>query len=98
MVRRIGSRRGCSNKACSASYNLAFRPPKVEGLCDRCGSKLMIRDDDKEETIRRRLVEFHRNTEALIEHYRRANLLREISALDSMDGVARNIETALTRS
>ena len=98
VVRRIGSRRGCSNRSCSASYNLAFRPPKVPNVCDRCESPLIIRDDDKEETIRRRLIEFHRNTQALIEHYRRANLLREISALDSMDGVARNIETALTRS
>lgn len=95
VVRRIGSRRCCPNKACGASYNLAFRPPKKEGVCDRCGSPLVLRDDDKEETIRRRLVEFHKNTDALIEHYRRAGLLRDVSALEPVDVVFRNIEQVL---
>jgi len=95
VVRRIGSRRCCSNKACHTLYNLAFKPPKVPNTCDKCGSLLLIRDDDKEETIRRRLVEFHNNTELLLEHYRRAKLLREISALDSIDVVFERIEAAL---
>jgi adenylate kinase len=95
VVRRIGSRRCCENKECGASYNLAFRPPKKEGVCDRCGSKLILRDDDKEETIRRRLVEFHKNTDALIEHYRRAGILKEVSALDPMEVVYESIRQSL---
>ncbi len=95
VVRRIGSRRCCSNKDCGVCYNLAFRPPKTENVCDRCGSPLSLRDDDKEETIRRRLVEFHRITDALIEHYRRAGLLVDVSAVPPMETVYKNIERAL---
>ena len=95
VVRRIGSRRSCSDKACRTLYNIAFKPPKVANTCDKCGSPLMLRDDDKEETIRRRLVEFHKNTEALIGHYRRAKLLREIPALNSIDAVFNAIVDSL---
>jgi adenylate kinase len=56
VVRRISSRRTCPNKTCGATYNLAFRRPKQDGMCDKCGTPLAHRDDDKEETIRRRLV------------------------------------------
>lgn len=95
VVRRIGSRRCCTSKGCGVCFNLAFRPPKTPNVCDRCGSPLGLRDDDKEETIRRRLVEFHKITDALIDHYRRAGLLVDVSALDPMDVVYRNIERAL---
>ena len=95
VVRRIGSRRCCTNKECGASYNLAFRPPKVEGVCDRCGSPLLLRDDDKEETVRRRLVEFHKNTDALIAHYRRGGILKDVSATDPMEVVYENIRRAI---
>ena len=95
VVRRIGSRRCCSNKECAVCFNLAFKPPKNENSCDRCGSPLMLRDDDKEETIRLRLHEFHENTEALLDHYRRAKLLREISALDGIETVYGHILESL---
>lgn len=95
VVRRIGSRRCCENKACGVCYNLAFRPPKADGVCDRCGGHLAHREDDKEETIRRRLVEFHRNNDALIEHYRRAGILKEVSAHDPVETVYDNLRKAL---
>jgi adenylate kinase len=95
VVRRIGSRRCCTKKDCGVCFNLAFRPPKKSGVCDRCGSPLELRDDDKEETVRRRLVEFHKNTNALLAHYRRAGLLRDVSALEPVDVVYKNIELAL---
>jgi adenylate kinase len=95
VVRRISSRRCCSNKACAVCFNLAFRPPKKEATCDRCGSPLLLRDDDKESTIRRRLVEYHRITDDLLGHYRRAGVLVDVSALDPMDVVYKNIEKAL---
>ena len=98
VVRRISSRRCCANKACAVCYNLAFRPPKKENVCDRCGSPLVLRDDDKEETIRRRLVEFHKITDDLIRHYRRAGILVDVSALDPMDVVYRNIEKSLPQN
>jgi adenylate kinase len=91
VVRRISSRRCCSNKACGVCYNLAFRPPNTAGVCDRCGSPLELRDDDKEETVRRRLTEFHKNTDALIEHYRGRGLLRAVSALDAVETIYSNI-------
>ena len=95
VVRRIGSRRCCGNKECGVCYNLAFRPPKVAGVCDRCHSPLTHRDDDKEETIRRRLVEFHKNTDALLEHYRRAGILREVPALGPVEAVYESVRQAL---
>ncbi len=91
VVRRIGSRRCCDNKTCLTCYNLAFRPPKMDGVCDKCGGKLLIREDDREETIRRRLVEFHANTEGLLAHYRRAGLLRDVPATDSVEVIYENI-------
>lgn len=95
VVRRIGSRRCCVNADCGVCFNLAFRPPKVAGTCDRCGSPLALRDDDREDTIRRRLVEFHKNTEALLEHYRRAGILKEVSALGAVEEVYQGVRAAL---
>ena len=95
VVWRIGGRRCCPNPACGASYNVFFRPPKTPGKCDRCGSDLILRDDDKEETIRRRLREFHKNTELLINHYRNRNLLRDVSATDPADAIYANILAAI---
>src|SRR5207244_5279880 len=82
VVRRISGRRCCTNKACGALYHTIVKPPKVPGVCDKCGSPLLIRDDDKEETIRQRLNEFHKNTDALLMHYEGRGLRRAVSALD----------------
>ena len=62
IVVRTSSRVICSNKECGASYNTVFMPPKVEGICDRCGSPLIKRKDDEPETIRQRLEVYHQNT------------------------------------
>ena len=91
VVRRISGRRCCTNKACGALYHMAVKPPRVPGVCDRCGSPLLTRDDDREETIRQRLKEFHKNTDALIDHYRNRGLLREVSALDPPETIYANI-------
>lgn len=95
VVRRIGGRRCCSNPDCKVCFHLEARPPKVAGQCDRCGSPLLLRDDDREETVRRRLKEFHRNTRALLDHYRAKNLLREVSATDSVETIYQNIVKAI---
>ncbi len=95
VVRRISGRRCCSNPECGVCFHAAARPPKVPGKCDVCGSPLIVRDDDLEETIRRRLTGFHQNTDALLDYYRRQNLVRDITATDPPDMVFANILTAL---
>jgi adenylate kinase len=97
VVRRIGGRMCCSNSTCGLCYNAFHLTPKVSGACDKCGSPLVIREDDKEETIRRRLGEFHKNTDALLDHYRKQNLVDDISATDPADAIFQNILKALAR-
>lgn len=78
IIKRTSSRVICSNKECGASYNSVFMPPKVEGICDRCGSALTKRKDDNPETIKERLDVYHKNTEPLINFYKEENKLETI--------------------
>ena len=73
---RIAGRRTCPK--CKAGYHARDLPPKVEGICDKCGTPLVIRKDDNPETVRDRLVVYHRQTEPLIAYYREKGLLRTI--------------------
>lgn len=66
---RILSRRTCSNPKCQAIYNVKFMPPKVEGICDKCGGKLIVRADETEEIVRHRLKVYEENTAPLIRYY-----------------------------
>jgi adenylate kinase len=96
VVRRACGRWCCSNVAgCGVCYHVLSLPPKVPGVCDVCGSALVQRDDDREETVRRRLSEFHKNTDAIIEHYRQRGLLREIPATDTPETIYQNILKAV---
>jgi adenylate kinase len=97
VVRRIGGRMCCPNPTCGVCYNVYNLPPKVPGVCDKCGTPLVIRDDDKEETIRRRLGQFHENTDKLLDHYRKQNLVDDISATGSADATFDNILKALAK-
>lgn len=83
VVRRISSRRICP--ICKAVYHLADHPPQVPDICDNDGLTLVQRPDDKEETIRGRLKDYHDNADDLISHYAKAGLLREVPALGSID-------------
>lgn len=78
IVIRTSSRIICSNKECGASFNTVFMKPKIEGICDICGSKLIKRPDDNPETIRKRLATYHEQTEPLIDFYINAGLLEKI--------------------
>lgn len=78
IIKRTVSRVICSNKECGASYNTIFMPPKVEGICDKCGSKLIKRADDNEETIKQRLEVYYKNTEPLINYYKNEGLLESV--------------------
>lgn len=78
IIKRTSSRVVCSNKGCGASFNTVFMPSKVEGICDKCGSKLVKRPDDNPETIKQRLVVYHEQTEPLMEYYDNEQLLETI--------------------
>jgi adenylate kinase len=97
VVKRISGRRCCAKLDCAVCFNVYYKPSKVPGKCDRCGSPLVLRDDDKEETVRRRLGEFHKNTDQLITHYRHLKLVRDVAATDSPEAIYTNIIRALGR-
>jgi adenylate kinase len=78
VIERIVSRRVCSN--CGATYNTRFLPPKVEGVCDKCGSKVTQRVDDREDVIRTRLETYRQQTAPLIEFYSQRSLLHTVDA------------------
>ncbi|MCX8125055.1 MAG: adenylate kinase [Spirochaetes bacterium] len=70
VLRRLASRRTCSNPSCQAIYNIYSMPPKKEGICDKCGSSLMQRDDETEDAIKVRLATYYEKTQPLIDYYK----------------------------
>jgi adenylate kinase len=86
LVRRLAGRRVCVKNP-THIYHVEFDPPKHEGVCDQDGSRLIQRDDDREETIRRRLHVYHSQTEPLIEHYDELGLLRRFDGTRDPDEV-----------
>ena len=84
---RISGRRTCPK--CKAGYHVRNMPPKVEGICDKCGEKLTIRKDDNPETVKDRLVVYHRETEPLIAYYESKGLLKKIDGTAGPDNTAR---------
>jgi adenylate kinase len=94
LVRRLAGRRVCVKNP-SHIYHVEFDPPKHEGICDQDGSRLMQRDDDKEETIRRRLEVYHSQTEPLIEHYDTTGLLRRFDGTRDPDEVHARIRATI---
>ena len=89
IVRRMSGRRACLN--CGATYHIEHRPPKTEGICDKCGSELVQRDDDKPETVQNRLDVYHAQTQPLIAYYEKAGVLKEVDGTKSMDQVFADI-------
>ena len=77
IVERIVNRRVCSNQNCKAVYNLIMHPPKKEGICDKCGSPLVQRKDDTEETVNERFESYLKNTAPLVEYYEKQGILRK---------------------
>lgn len=78
VVRRLGGRMGCTK--CGEIYHSHTKPPKREGLCDKCNGPLFVRSDDQPETIRERLHAFHENTAPVIAHYERLGKLHRVPA------------------
>ncbi|RMI01337.1 MAG: adenylate kinase [Calditrichaeota bacterium] len=93
IVRRLTSRRLCPQ--CGTLYNLLSSPPANDEICDHCGAHLIQRDDDTEETVRKRLAVYRNSTEPLIEYYRRQGVLQEVNGLQPIEKVFEAIERAL---
>jgi len=90
ILERLTGRRVCRN--CGALYHIKYSPPKVEGVCDKCGGELYQRDDDKEETILRRLEVYRKQTAPLIDYYKKKGILFELDANKDSKEVFAEIE------
>ena len=93
IIRRMSGRRACLN--CGATYHIVNVPPKKEGICDTCGSELVIRDDDKEETVKARLLAYHEQTQPLIDYYNNKGILKEVDGTKDMNDVFADIVNIL---
>ncbi len=91
IVDRITKRRTCPNAECREIYNLEFRKPQVENVCDKCGTQLIIREDDKEETIRKRLENYHNISEKLIDFYQNKDILYTVKLNNESNMVSSDI-------
>ena len=89
IVKRMGGRRACVN--CGATYHIEHVPPKKEGICDNCGSELILRDDDKPETVQKRLGVYHEQTQPLIDYYTKKGILKEVDGTMDMGDVFKAI-------
>lgn len=96
LLKRLAGRRTCKN--CQQMYNIYYSPPKNHGVCDKCGGELFQRDDDKEDTIRKRLDVYESQTSPLIDYYRRKGKLRSISGVGSIEEIFNNICAEITKS
>ena len=85
IINRMSGRRACV--ACGATYHIVHIPTKVEGVCDRCGESLILRDDDKPETVKKRLDVYHAQTQPLIDYYTSKNVLKTVDGTQDMEAV-----------
>ena len=84
IIKRMSGRRACLT--CGATYHIEHVPPKKEGICDACGNELVLRDDDKPETVKNRLDVYHKQTQPLINYYTEKNILKTVDGtVDMMD-------------
>lgn len=93
IVNRMGGRRACLK--CGATYHIAYAAPKAEGICDKCGAGLVLRDDDKPETVQKRLTVYHDQTQPLIEYYEAEKILATVDGTQDMERVFQDIIAVL---
>lgn len=89
IVNRMSGRRACVG--CGATYHIVYNAPKTEGICDACGEKLILRDDDKPETVQKRLSVYHDQTQPLIDYYQAAGVLKTVDGTVDMEDVFTSI-------
>ena len=85
IVNRMSGRRACVG--CGATYHIVYNPTKVEGKCDTCGADLILRDDDKPETVLNRLKVYHEQTQPLIDFYTKKGVIAEVDGTKDMKDV-----------
>lgn len=93
IVNRMSGRRACVK--CGATYHLQYAAPKKEGVCDSCGEALILRDDDKPETVKKRLNVYHEQTQPLIDYYAQKKVLKEVDGTQGLDEVFSQITAIL---
>ena len=93
IIRRMSGRRACLS--CGATYHIEHIPPKTEGICDTCGSALVLRDDDKAETVKNRLDVYHKQTQPLIDFYSEKGVLKSVDGTVPMEEVFASITAIL---
>jgi adenylate kinase len=89
----MSGRRACVS--CGATYHIVFNPPKQEDICDVCGAKLILREDDKPETVQKRLTVYHDQTQPLIDYYEKAGILHTADGTKDLEDVFAEIVTIL---
>ena len=93
IVNRMGGRRACLN--CGATYHIVFNPTKLDGVCDTCGKQTVLREDDKPETVQKRLHVYHEQTQPLLDYYKEQNILKSVDGTKPMDEVFSDIVAIL---
>ncbi len=93
IISRMSGRRACVS--CGATYHVEFAPTKTEGICDRCGKELILREDDKPETVKKRLMVYHEQTQPLIDYYAGKNILKSVDGTKDMEEVFKDITSIL---
>jgi adenylate kinase len=93
IIKRMSGRRACLS--CGATYHIVHNPSKNEGICDVCGEKLVLRDDDKPETVKKRLTVYHDQTKPLIDYYKKAGVLTSVDGTQDMNLVFNDITAVL---
>ena len=93
IVKRMGGRRACTK--CGATYHVEHVPPKKEGICDSCGSELVLRSDDAPETVQKRLNVYHEQTQPLIDFYDKKGILHTVDGTQDMKKVFSDITSIL---
>ncbi len=93
IINRMSGRRACVD--CGGTYHIKYNPTKVEGVCDACGGKLILRDDDKPETVKNRLSVYHEQTQPLIDYYSKQGILKEVDGTVDMEEVFNAITAIL---
>ena len=92
LTKRITGRRMCK---CGATYHVEFQPPKTAGICDKCGGELYQRDDDKEDTVVKRLKEYEEKTQPLVDYYKKQNILKTVNGSRTVEEVFKDISKIL---
>ena len=96
IIERMSGRRACPK--CGATYHIVYAAPKTENICDKCGTELIIRSDDKPKTVKDRLNVYHQQTEPLIAYYKTAGVLREVDGTQELPKVFEDVVAILSEN